>query len=103
MSYGYYHRNIMVMFPVNIYVGYHTRKITLPVISLMVPVTLLIPVMSFLRGKLPVQVLQAQDHHTGKRTLPVLLQNTTYNTRKVSFFMTLSVLIHHYGWRDCWG
>ncbi len=29
-----------------IYVGYHTRKITLPVIPLMVPVTLPIPVMS---------------------------------------------------------
>jgi hypothetical protein len=30
-------------------------------------------------------VLQKQDHHTRKRNLPVLLQNTTYNTGKVSF------------------
>ncbi len=45
----------------NMHVGYHTRKITLPVIPLTVPVTLPIPVMYFLRGTLPVQVLQKQD------------------------------------------
>jgi hypothetical protein len=39
-------------------------------------------------------VLQKQDHHTRKRTLPVLLRNTTYNTSKLSFLMTLSVLIY---------
>ncbi len=39
-------------------------------------------------------MLQKQDHHNRKRTLPVLLQNTTYNTGKVSFLMTLSVSIY---------
>jgi hypothetical protein len=43
---------------------------------------------------LPVQVLQKQDHHTSKCTLPVLLQNTVHNTGKVSFSMTLSVSIY---------
>jgi hypothetical protein len=55
----------------DVYVGYHTHKITLPVISLTVLVMLPIPVMFFLRGTLLAQVLQKQDHHTRKRTLPV--------------------------------
>ncbi len=80
-----------------IYVGYHTYKIKLPVIPLPVPVMLPILVMYFLRGTLPVQVLQKQDPHTRKRTLQVLLQNTMYNTGNVSFLMTLSVSIYHYG------
>ncbi len=42
-----------------------------------------------------VQVLQKQDHHTHKRTLPVLLQNTMYNTSKVCFLMTLLVSIYN--------
>jgi hypothetical protein len=37
---------IVLKFLLYIYVGYHTCKITLPVIPLMVPVTLPIPVMS---------------------------------------------------------
>ncbi len=81
-------------------VGYHTCKITLPVMPLTVPVTLPVPVLYFFRVTLPVQVLQKQGHHTRKRTLLVLLRNTTYNTGNVSFFNdVIGIVIYHYGLR----